>query len=78
MSGWCRVRGHAWEQSYREPDGRPLCACSRCGLTETWAGGMLMDSTDWRESERLDAKDATRTQRLARLRWLLGWVGRHP
>lgn len=54
----CRVLGHSWGSGYREPDGYPLGVCTRCHLTETWAGGMLVTSTDWRESERLNAKEA--------------------
>lgn len=50
----CRVLGHRWQAIYRESDGYPLCSCYRCGLTERWAGGMLVESNNWRESERLN------------------------
>lgn len=55
----CRLRGHRWGWTYRD-DGYPLNLCERCALTETWAGGMLMHSTNWAESERLDRRAAAR------------------
>jgi len=53
----CRLFGHIWEAGYRESDGYPTCYCDRCGLTEEWAGGMLVNSTNWRESLRLNARE---------------------
>lgn len=53
----CRLFGHVWTAGYREPDGYPLCVCGRCGLTEEWAGGMLVTSSNWRESQRLNDRE---------------------
>lgn len=25
----CRLIGHRWQAAYREPDGYPICRCSR-------------------------------------------------
>lgn len=69
----CRLRGHRWTGDYRESDGYPLSVCGRCGLTERWAGGMLMDSSDWRESERLnEGRSANGSLRRITL-WLTRW-----
>lgn len=47
-----KSRGHSW--SFREFAGETWNVCEDCGLAEKWANGLLIDSTDWNESERLN------------------------
>ena len=55
----CLHHEHEWQ--YREIDGETWNVCWDCGFRELWADGMLIDSSNYGESYRLDKLEGAST-----------------